>query len=72
MHDPNDNAAAAGQAPTQGLENRHDPSDLYIAEPSFALGKSPVQNGKSTVDNSAVAHGLGEGTPKVCNFCTLT
>ncbi|KAH7652902.1 Non-specific serine/threonine protein kinase protein [Dioscorea alata] len=64
MHDLNDNAAAAGQASTQGLEHRHDPSDLYIAEPSFALGKSPVQNGKSTVDNSAVAHGLGEGTPK--------
>ncbi|KAM0936997.1 putative protein kinase CMGC-DYRK-PRP4 family [Dioscorea sansibarensis] len=65
MHDSNDNAAAAaGQAPTQRLENRHDSSDLYSAEPSFALGKSPVQNGKHTVENSAVAHGLGEGTPK--------
>ncbi|KAJ0974909.1 hypothetical protein J5N97_016874 [Dioscorea zingiberensis] len=61
--DLSDNVAVS-QVPTEGQENRHDPSDVYIADSLFVLGKSPVQNGKHTLENTSVTHGLGEGTPK--------
>lgn len=41
-----------------------DPSDAYVVDPSFSVGKSPVQNGLSLPENTAAACGLGEGSPK--------
>lgn len=47
-------------------DNEHDSSDLYIADRSFALDKSPNQEGALANEKApgGVA-GLGEGTPKV-------
>ncbi|XP_030552075.1 serine/threonine-protein kinase prpf4B isoform X2 [Rhodamnia argentea] len=38
--------------------------DLYVAEPSFSIGKSPIRNGITANDRSSGERGLGEGTPK--------
>ncbi|KAK8966008.1 Serine/threonine-protein kinase AFC2 [Platanthera guangdongensis] len=46
------------------LMEQHDPSDAYVVDPSFSVGKSPVQNGLSLPENTSAACGLGEGSPK--------
>ncbi|KAF8040234.1 hypothetical protein BT93_B2465 [Corymbia citriodora subsp. variegata] len=38
--------------------------DSSVAEPSFAIGKSPLRNGTTANDRSSGERGLGEGTPK--------
>ncbi|XP_073116298.1 uncharacterized protein [Elaeis guineensis] len=52
------------QALNEEIENRHDTLDTYVADPSFVVGKSPVQNGQSVDEKTTGARGLGEGTPK--------
>lgn len=39
---------------------------MSVADPSFIVGKSPVQNGQSVDEKTTGPRGLGEGTPKVC------
>lgn len=56
---------ASNQAFCEELESKRDSSDVYVAEPSFAVGKSPTQNG-APANKMAVAVGLGQGSPKVC------
>ncbi|XP_077241069.1 protein kinase superfamily protein [Tasmannia lanceolata] len=53
----------------KGLENRHgknrhDSTDVYVADSSFSLGKSPPQNGTAAIEKNPGAGGLGDGTPK--------
>ncbi|XP_058079319.1 uncharacterized protein LOC131227532 isoform X2 [Magnolia sinica] len=57
-------AANSGLAVPERLENKHDSSDVYVADPSFIVGKSPLQNGNSAFERSSGAGGLGDGTPK--------
>ncbi|XP_057988262.1 uncharacterized protein LOC110667441 isoform X2 [Hevea brasiliensis] len=45
------------------LDTRID-GDIYVAEPSFSVGKSPPQNGTRASERTSGAVGLGEGTPK--------
>ncbi|KAG1334893.1 serine/threonine-protein kinase prpf4B [Cocos nucifera] len=52
------------QAHYEEPENRHDTSDIYVTDPSFSVGKSPTQNGRSVNEKTTGARGLGEGTPK--------
>ncbi|XP_077236138.1 uncharacterized protein LOC143877796 [Tasmannia lanceolata] len=52
------------QVPLQGLENRHDSTDVYVADSSFSVGKSPPQNGTAAIEKNPGAGGLGDGTPK--------
>ncbi|XP_020090646.1 serine/threonine-protein kinase prpf4B isoform X2 [Ananas comosus] len=54
---------ANNQACCEELESKRDSSDVYVAEPSFAVGKSPTQNG-APANKMAVAVGLGQGSPK--------
>ncbi|KAJ6828106.1 serine/threonine-protein kinase prpf4B isoform X1 [Iris pallida] len=55
---------AVGQAVSVGTEIRQNSSDVYVAEPSFTVGKSPMKNGTSSPDARAGVGGLGEGSPK--------
>lgn len=52
-------------------DNEQDSSDVYVADRSFALDKSPNQEGALANEKGpgGVA-GLGEGTPKVCLLVT--
>ncbi|KAJ6849312.1 serine/threonine-protein kinase prpf4B isoform X1 [Iris pallida] len=59
LQDPD---AKDGQAVS--AEIRQDSSDVYVAEPSFTVGKSPMKNGTSSPDARAGVGGLGEGSPK--------
>ncbi|KAH0459856.1 hypothetical protein IEQ34_010519 [Dendrobium chrysotoxum] len=43
---------------------QHDPSDALVIDPSFIVGKSPVQNGLSVPENTGATCALGEGSPK--------
>jgi hypothetical protein len=59
-------------------DNERDSSELYVSDRSFALDKSPNQDGALANEKApgAVA-GLGEGTPKVyfiliTYWCSLT
>ncbi|XP_008775093.1 serine/threonine-protein kinase prpf4B-like [Phoenix dactylifera] len=52
------------QAHYEEPENRHDTSDIYVADLSFSVGKSPTQNGRSVNERTTGARELGEGTPK--------
>uniref|UniRef100_A0A2C9VQ34 non-specific serine/threonine protein kinase n=1 Tax=Manihot esculenta TaxID=3983 RepID=A0A2C9VQ34_MANES len=53
---------ASNVAP-ETLDTRID-IDIYVAEPSFSVGKLPPQNGAEASERCSVAVGLGEGTPK--------
>lgn len=46
-------------------DNQVEGADVYVPEPSFAVGKSPSQNGLSAEQMPPGTGGLGEGTPKV-------
>lgn len=46
-------------------DNQVEGADDYVPEPSFAVGKSPSQNGLSAVEMPTGTGGLGDGTPKV-------
>lgn len=46
-------------------DNQVEGADIYVPEPSFAVGKSPSQNGLSAAQMPTGTGGLGEGTPKV-------
>ncbi|XP_047965541.1 serine/threonine-protein kinase prp4 [Salvia hispanica] len=48
----------------ENSDNQAEGADDYVPEPSFAVGKSPSQNGLSTVEMATGTGGLGEGTPK--------
>lgn len=49
----------------ENSDNQAEGADDYVPEPSFAVGKSPSQNGLPTVEMATGTGGLGEGTPKV-------
>ncbi|GAB4840275.1 hypothetical protein Ancab_021039 [Ancistrocladus abbreviatus] len=55
---------ASEDALPQNLEVKGDDQDAYTVDPSFSVGKSPLQNDASAVEKSSGARGLGEGTPK--------
>lgn len=71
-HDPDQSSAATNVVPEVG-DGRSDGLDVYVAEPSFSVGKSPPQNGVAALEKTSSAGGLGEGTPKsersVDKFC---
>lgn len=68
VNDPLDIPAAVSEAP----EAKNDGLDIFDAEPSFAVGKSPTQNGSAGSEKiPGTAGGLGEGSPKVCCICSL-
>ncbi|XP_072971456.1 uncharacterized protein [Typha angustifolia] len=46
------------------LENKHDSADVDIADSSFNVVKSPMQNGVLANEKMIGASGLGEGSPK--------
>lgn len=46
-------------------DNHVEGADDYVPESSFAVGKSPSQNGLSAVEMPTGTGGLGDGTPKV-------
>lgn len=47
------------------VHGRSDGIDIFGAEPSFSVGKSPPPNGVTASGGNFVAGGLGEGSPKV-------
>ncbi|KAF2317761.1 hypothetical protein GH714_041065 [Hevea brasiliensis] len=57
------NEAQSEDAEKETLDTRID-GDIYVAEPSFSVGKSPPQNGTRASERTSGAVGLGEGTPK--------
>ncbi|WOK93148.1 hypothetical protein Cni_G01841 [Canna indica] len=46
------------------FENVHDSGDAYDVDPSFTVGKSPLQTADSANKTMKSVAGLGEGTPK--------
>ncbi|KAI9084931.1 hypothetical protein K1719_033104 [Acacia pycnantha] len=59
--DPVNIPAAVSEAP----DAKNDGSDVFEAEPSFTVGKSPQENGSDASEKiPGVARRLGEGTPK--------
>lgn len=56
---------ASAEVLPENSDNQTEGVDDYVPEPSFAVGKSPSQNGLSTVEMPTGTGGLGEGTPKV-------
>ncbi|XP_020587471.1 serine/threonine-protein kinase prpf4B isoform X2 [Phalaenopsis equestris] len=48
----------------EGVVEQQDLSDALFVEPSFTVGKSPVQNGFSVPENIGATCVLGEGSPK--------
>lgn len=66
-HDP-DQSVAVNDVTTDTGDGRSDGFDIYIAEPSFSVGKSPPQNGHADLEKTSIAGGLGEGSPKVSLF----
>lgn len=57
-------ADSANQILPEVQESKNDSSDFYVADSSFAVGKSPLQNGTSVFERNLGAGGLGDGTPK--------
>lgn len=53
---------------SEELENVHHSGDVYDADLSFTVGKSPMQEGDLTTKKMNNVGGLGEGTPKVVFF----
>ncbi|PKU72737.1 serine/threonine-protein kinase prpf4B isoform X2 [Dendrobium catenatum] len=49
---------------TEKPVEQHDLSDALVVDPSFIVGKSPVQNGLSVPENTGATCALGEGSPK--------
>ncbi|KAG7940797.1 hypothetical protein I3843_16G004500 [Carya illinoinensis] len=62
-HD-SDQSIAANDVITDAGDGRSDGFDIYVAEPSFSVGKSPPQNGHADLEKTSSAGGLGEGSPK--------
>lgn len=56
---------ASAEVQPENSDNQVEGADDYVPESSFAVGKSPSQNGLSTVEMPTGTGGLGEGTPKV-------
>ncbi|CAI9785362.1 unnamed protein product [Fraxinus pennsylvanica] len=48
----------------ENVDGQAESADVYIADPSFSVGKSPSQNGLSALERPTGIGGLGEGTPK--------
>lgn len=64
------NSAVTDNVAPETLDGRTDGADVYVAETSFSVGKSPSQNGIQVAsERTSGAAGLGEGSPKVCSFC---
>ncbi|KAA8532722.1 hypothetical protein F0562_032755 [Nyssa sinensis] len=63
MEQPSDQIGAVNVVP-EVLDGRSEGADIYVAEPSFSVGKPPPQNGISAFERTSGAGGLGEGTPK--------
>ncbi|XP_047943642.1 serine/threonine-protein kinase prpf4B-like isoform X2 [Salvia hispanica] len=55
---------ASAEVLPENSDNQTEGVDDYVPEQSFAVGKSPSQNGVSTVEMPTGTGGLGEGTPK--------
>ncbi|KAL1553552.1 non-specific serine/threonine protein kinase [Salvia divinorum] len=55
---------ASAELLPENSDNQTEGADDYVPEPSFAVGKSPSQNGLSTLEMPTGTGGLGEGTPK--------
>ncbi|KAM7484541.1 hypothetical protein LguiA_000550 [Lonicera macranthoides] len=60
---PFPHVAAANIIP-ETIHDQNDDQEIYIAETSFSVGKSPPLNGLSAFEKSSGTGGLGEGTPK--------
>lgn len=61
-------------APTDApgtLDGKNDSVDINVSGPLLTVGKSPSQDGIATLETTSRAAGLGEGTPKVCEFFLL-
>ncbi|XP_011008115.1 PREDICTED: serine/threonine-protein kinase prpf4B isoform X3 [Populus euphratica] len=59
------NSAATDNVAPETLDARTDGADVYVAETSFSVGKSPSHNGRQvTSERTSGAAGLGEGSPK--------
>ena len=52
----------------ESVDGRGDSTNMFVAKPSFSVGKSPPPNGVATTGGNSGAGGLGEGTPKVGLF----
>ncbi|KAG8366596.1 hypothetical protein BUALT_Bualt17G0096300 [Buddleja alternifolia] len=49
----------------ENIDSRVEGTDIFVAEPSFSVGKSPSPSGRSAFERSTgTGGGLGEGTPK--------
>ncbi|KAL2546389.1 serine/threonine-protein kinase prpf4B-like [Forsythia ovata] len=48
----------------ENVDGQAEGADVYVADPSFSVGKSPSQNGLSALERPTGTGGLGEGTPK--------
>ncbi|CAK7326550.1 unnamed protein product [Dovyalis caffra] len=57
-------STAADNVAPESVDGRTDGADVYVAETSFSVGKSPSQNGIQAPDRTSGAAGLGEGSPK--------
>ncbi|KAH6815058.1 Protein kinase superfamily protein [Perilla frutescens var. frutescens] len=55
---------ASAEVISEKSDNQVEGADVYVPEPSFAVGKSPSQNGLSTIEIPTGTGELGEGTPK--------
>lgn len=64
VREPNAHVASA-EVIVEKSDNQVEVADVYVPEPSFAVGKSPSQNGLSADQMPPRTGGLGEGTPKV-------
>uniref|UniRef100_A0A6N2MXK7 non-specific serine/threonine protein kinase n=4 Tax=Salix viminalis TaxID=40686 RepID=A0A6N2MXK7_SALVM len=59
------NSAVTDNVAPETLDGRTDGADVYVAETSFSVGKSPSQNGIQVAsERTSGAAGLGEGSPK--------
>lgn len=59
--------AAGDNAVTVSFDGQTNGIDVHVDEPTFSVGKSPLQVGHIADEQASGAGGLGQGTPKVCS-----
>lgn len=51
----------------ESVDGKSDGADVHVDDPTFSVGKSPLQGGHIADEQASGAGGLGQGTPKVCS-----
>ncbi|KAK4357591.1 hypothetical protein RND71_023201 [Anisodus tanguticus] len=58
------NPAAGDNVVPESIDGKSNGADVHVDEPTFSVGKSPLQGGDIADEQASGAGGLGQGTPK--------